>query len=185
MRLSNSFGFALFLLLLREKHGVFLLICLFLHITKVCIKFKRILFGKHIRLCSFNWINQKRYFEISVGLIHADVNSWLHSIKKDDKRNEKPPGQFLQLSTSVLSNKQSTIFIQFSTTYNLNAHLIKKGALDKYNVTSWLFQKSLDFYTLRGVGIGNDCMLILPLSLTYFWRNMNISSIVCFQSQLQ
>ena len=34
MRLSNSFGFALFLLLLREKHGVFLLICLFLLITK-------------------------------------------------------------------------------------------------------------------------------------------------------
>ena len=53
MRLSNSFGFALFLVLLREKHGVFLLICLFLLITKVFIKFKRILFGKHIRLCSF------------------------------------------------------------------------------------------------------------------------------------
>ena len=55
MRLSNSFGFALFLLLLREKHGVFLLICLFLLITKVFIKFKRILFGKHIRLCSFKY----------------------------------------------------------------------------------------------------------------------------------
>ena len=53
MRLSNSFGFALFLLLLREKHGVVLLICLFLLITKVFIKFKRMLFGKHIRLCSF------------------------------------------------------------------------------------------------------------------------------------
>ena len=49
MRLSNSFGFALFLLLLCEKHGVFLLICLFLLITKVFIKFKRILFDKHIR----------------------------------------------------------------------------------------------------------------------------------------
>ena len=53
MRLSNSFGFALFLLLLREKHRVFLLICLFLLITKVFIKFKRILFGKNIRLCAF------------------------------------------------------------------------------------------------------------------------------------
>ena len=54
MCLSNSFGFALFLLLLHGKHGVFLLICLFLLITKVFIKFKPILFGKHIRLCSFN-----------------------------------------------------------------------------------------------------------------------------------
>ena len=53
MRLSNSFGFALFLLLLREKHRVFLLICLFLLITKVFIKFKQILFGKNIRLCAF------------------------------------------------------------------------------------------------------------------------------------
>ena len=53
MRLSNSFGFALFLLLLREKHRVFLLICLFLLITKVFLKFKRILFGKNIRLCAF------------------------------------------------------------------------------------------------------------------------------------
>ena len=53
MRLSNSFGFALFLLLLREKHRVFLLICLFLLITKVFIKFKRILFGKNIRLRAF------------------------------------------------------------------------------------------------------------------------------------
>ena len=48
-----QFGFALFLLLLREKHGVFLLICLFLLITKVFIKFKRILFDKNIRLCTF------------------------------------------------------------------------------------------------------------------------------------
>ena len=46
MRLSNSFGFTLFLLLLREKHEVFLLICLFLLITKVFLKFKRILFEK-------------------------------------------------------------------------------------------------------------------------------------------
>ena len=49
MRLSNSFGFALFLLLLREKHGVFLLICLFLLITKVFIKFKRVLFDAPLR----------------------------------------------------------------------------------------------------------------------------------------
>ena len=49
MRLSNSFGFTLFLILLREKHEVFLLICLFLLITKVFLKFKRILFGKNIR----------------------------------------------------------------------------------------------------------------------------------------
>ena len=53
MRLSNSFGFTLFLLLLREKHEVFLLICLFLLITKVFLKFKRILFGKNIRWCTF------------------------------------------------------------------------------------------------------------------------------------
>ena len=53
MRPSNSFDFALFLLLLREKHGVFLLICLFLLITKVFIKFKQILFDKNIRLCTF------------------------------------------------------------------------------------------------------------------------------------
>ena len=56
MRLSNSFGFTLFLLLLREKHEVFLLICLFLLITKVFLKFKRILFGKNIRWCTFNYI---------------------------------------------------------------------------------------------------------------------------------
>ena len=58
MRLSNSFGFTLFLLLLREKHEVFLLICLFLLITKVFLKFKRILFGKNIRWCTFNglWV---------------------------------------------------------------------------------------------------------------------------------
>ena len=37
------------LLLLREKHGVFLPICLFLLITKVFIKFKRFLFDKSIR----------------------------------------------------------------------------------------------------------------------------------------
>ena len=54
MRLSNSFGFTLFLLLLREKDGVFLLICLFLLITKVFLMFKRILFGKNIRWCTFN-----------------------------------------------------------------------------------------------------------------------------------
>ena len=53
MRLSDSFGFALFSLLLREKHPVFLLICLFLLITKVFIKFKQILFRKNIRLCAF------------------------------------------------------------------------------------------------------------------------------------
>ena len=53
MRLSNSFGFTLFLLLLREKHEVFLLICLFLLITKVFLKSKRILFGKNIRWCTF------------------------------------------------------------------------------------------------------------------------------------
>ena len=48
--LSNSFGFAIFLLLLREKkHGGFLLICLFLLLTKVFIKFKQILFDKNIR----------------------------------------------------------------------------------------------------------------------------------------
>ena len=50
MRLSNSFDFAIFLLLLREKHGVFLLIFLFLLITKVFNKFKRILFDTKIRL---------------------------------------------------------------------------------------------------------------------------------------
>ena len=36
-----------------RKHGVFLLICLFLLITKVFIKFKRILFDKNIILCTF------------------------------------------------------------------------------------------------------------------------------------
>ena len=45
--------FTLFLLLLREKHEVFLLICLFLLITNVFLKFKRILFGKNIRWCTF------------------------------------------------------------------------------------------------------------------------------------
>ena len=46
MHLSNSFGFATFLLLLQEKPGVFLLICFFLLRAKVFIKFKRILFDK-------------------------------------------------------------------------------------------------------------------------------------------
>ena len=66
MRLSNSFGFTLFLLLLREKHEVFLLICLFLLITKVFLKFKRILFGKNIRWCTFKSQNQIKfwYFEL-------------------------------------------------------------------------------------------------------------------------
>ena len=79
MRLSNSFGFALFLLLLREKHGVFLLICLFLLITKVFIKFKRILFGKHIRLCSFKWnlVMAKQIFI----LISSKRNQWRHQKK--------------------------------------------------------------------------------------------------------
>ena len=48
-----------------------------------------------------------------------------------------------------------------------------KGALDKYNIIAQLFpKKSWDFYTIRSVDMGNDYML----SLTYFWRNMNISS---------
>ena len=34
-----------------------------------------------------------------------------------------------------------------------------KGALDKCNITSDIFQKSWDFYTIRGVGMGNYCML--------------------------
>ena len=34
-----------------------------------------------------------------------------------------------------------------------------EGALDKYNIIPQLFQKSWDFYTIRGVDIGNDCML--------------------------
>ena len=34
-----------------------------------------------------------------------------------------------------------------------------KGALDKYNIIPKLFQKkSWDFYTIRSVGMSNDCM---------------------------
>ena len=72
MRLSTSFGFALFLLLLPEKHRVFLLICLFLLITKVFIKFKRILFGKNIRLCafkSFSRANQLILMNVKIFLV--------------------------------------------------------------------------------------------------------------------
>ena len=67
--------FALFLLLLREKHQVFLLICLFLLITKVFIKFKRILFGKNIRLCAFkrgiyhNWKRTSRRITVIITMV--------------------------------------------------------------------------------------------------------------------
>ena len=83
MRLSNSFGFALFLLLLREKHGVFLLICLFLLITKVFIKFKRILFGKHIRLCSFKDTYTLHYMSctfINANLLYLPSHSYVYEI---------------------------------------------------------------------------------------------------------
>ena len=52
MRLSNLLGFAM--LLLREKHGVFLLTCLFLLMTKVFIRFNWILFDKNIGSVLFN-----------------------------------------------------------------------------------------------------------------------------------
>ena len=40
------------------------------------------------------------------------------------------------------------------------AHFPKgiKGALDKFNIIPNFFQKSWDFYTIRSVGMGNDCM---------------------------
>ena len=35
-----------------------------------------------------------------------------------------------------------------------------KGALDKFNIIPpTFFQKSWDFYTIRSVDMGNDCML--------------------------
>ena len=35
-----------------------------------------------------------------------------------------------------------------------------KGALDKYNIIPKLFsKKSWDFYTIRSIGMINDCML--------------------------
>ena len=42
--------------------------------------------------------------------------------------------------------------------------MLIKGALDKYNIILQLFfQKSWDFYTIRSVGMGNDCMLSFTL----------------------
>ena len=39
-----------------------------------------------------------------------------------------------------------------------------KGALDKYNIIPKLFSKtSWDFYTIRSVGKGSDCMLSFTL----------------------
>ena len=38
-----------------------------------------------------------------------------------------------------------------------------KGVLDKYNIYPDFYQKSWDLYTIRSVGIGNDCTLVLIL----------------------
>ena len=43
---------------------------------------------------------------------------------------------------------------------------IVKGALDKYNIIPNFFpKKSWDFYTIRSVGIGKDCMLSLTFQI--------------------
>ena len=34
-----------------------------------------------------------------------------------------------------------------------------KGALDKYNIIPNFFPKKFGFFTIRSVGMGNDCML--------------------------
>ena len=41
--------------------------------------------------------------------------------------------------------------------------LIVKGALDKYNIIPNFFQISWDVYTIRNIGMGNDCMLGLGI----------------------
>ena len=52
--------------------------------------------------------------------------------------------------------------------------------MDKYYIINQLFpQKSWDFYTIRSIGMGIiTTYWVLCSRLTYFWRNMNISSIL-------
>ena len=56
-----------------------------------------------------------------------------------------------------------------------------KGALNKNNtIPDFFFQKSWDFYTIRSVGMAMTACWFLPSSSTYYWRNVNISSMFYF-----
>ena len=69
---------------------------------------------------------------------------------------------------------RTTFGSSFGVGSNLILQWLQKYAIAKAGKTH---SSRTALYFIRSFGIGNDCMLILYLLiLTYFWRNMNISS---------
>ena len=57
----------------------------------------------------------------------------------------------------------------------LHLQVPNKGALDKYNIIPLnYFQKSWDFYTLRSVGMNNECMLSFVLLIDLLLKKYEI-----------
>ena len=67
---------------------------------------------------------------------------------------------FYWFVTSLLGHISIQVLVTLSRICGSKSHVTFKRALDKYNIIPKLFpKKSWDFYTIRSVGMSNDCML--------------------------
>ena len=116
-------------------------------------------------------------------MFKGEPNDFIEIMEKSTRNQNSRSFSIIQgilwlLETQNISKQMQTnsLVVNLGSFFNCN-----KGVLDKYTIIPQLFPKiSWDFYTIRSVSIVVTACWVLHSKLTYFWRNMNISSIFYF-----